>query len=268
MIISLLDLHISPYHSEGCGAPYEIFEAGTGHGALTLHLSRAIHGANSGPLPSLNDAEAYQAWLSNRKAVIQTLDISPAISSHAQEVVRNFRQGMYFPNIDFHVGGVDEYLSSRLVGAPEPFLEHAILDLPSCHEYLEIVGRSLKPNGSLLVFCPSITQINTCVQRIKDKMLPFLLESVLETGAGAGAGGREWDVRLVKPRSFEKAKAAIAAESDLVEHERENVNNAEDDQKTDQGWEMVCRPKVGIRVVGGGFLGFWRRMTSVSSKVM
>ena len=32
----------------------------------------------------------------------------------------------------------------------------------------------------------------------------------------------------------------------------------------DNGWEMVCRPKVGIRISGGGFVGVWRRMSGTS----
>jgi len=221
-----------------------------------------------------------ETWLDQRKAVIHTLDISARHSFHAQATIQNFRQGIYTPNIDYHVGTIPAYLSSRLSQSPDPFLEHTILDLPSPHDYLEIVAQALKPNGSLIVFCPSITQINICVQKIKDQKLPFLLENILELGAGIGIGGREWDVRPVKPRALIKAEAKAKAsrggpeqieelEAELSEVESTDADIVEDAtvplnvperSETDSGWEMVCRPKVGGRVSGGGFLGLWRRM--------
>ncbi|KAJ2904033.1 tRNA (Adenine-N(1)-)-methyltransferase [Zalerion maritima] len=54
IVTSLLDLNL-PNPGEDtqfdAGPSFEILEAGTGHGALTLHLARAIHGANP-PIPS------------------------------------------------------------------------------------------------------------------------------------------------------------------------------------------------------------------------
>lgn len=49
--MALLDIHASPPEGIPVDAPLEILEAGTGHGALTLHLARAIHAANP-KLPS------------------------------------------------------------------------------------------------------------------------------------------------------------------------------------------------------------------------
>lgn len=315
--------------------PFEIFEAGTGHGALTLHLARAIHGLNPSPppLPPIHSSDKFSTgepgpenpndpnsdqitlpndesstdepnvrngdvliydqdpksinklttsqehksaeearfdtYLPSRRAVIHTLDISPAFSKHAQNIVRKFRHGLYYHNIDFHVGTIPEYLSSRLATAPEPFLEHTILDLPSPQEHLEIVGQALKLNGSLIVFCPSITQIADCVKLVQEKRLPFHLESVLELGAGVGVGGREWDVRLVKPRAVLKAEAEaskVKEQSEAVSDldSADNGNSLSSTSK-DSGWAMVCRPKVGSIVTGGGFLGLWRRMGANSA---
>lgn len=302
LIVSLLDLHPEAAIEDGENNDnLQIFEAGTGHGALTLYLARAIHGANppAAPLPPVKDdavpsnesvtitedasdvdnsnpstddvsseiemkacIETYNAWLPSRRAVIHTLDISPVHSKHAEDVVRNFRHGMYYSDIDFHVGTIPDYLTKRLEETPEPFLSHAILDLPSCHSYMEVIGRALKPDGLLLVFCPSITQINTCVKVVKDEKLPFLLENTLELGAGIGVGGKEWDVRAVKPRAVLKAEAEmrnfldgeVESETDVARTENEITPSQ------DSGWEMVCRPKVGNRIVGGGFLGVFRRM--------
>ena len=45
----------------------------------------------------------------------------------------------------------------------------------------------------------------------------------------------------------------------------EDIRKARDDELAEElvkqeKWAMVCRPKVGEMVVGGGFLGLWRRM--------
>jgi tRNA (adenine57-N1/adenine58-N1)-methyltransferase len=273
----------------------EIFEAGTGHGALTLNLSRAIHGANTcPPMASGNDTicntidtpvnaqgrdptepedsatlnDDLQGWRDNRRAVIHTLDCSLKHSRYAEKTIKKFRDGLYYNNIDFHVGSIKEYISDRLVHSQgKPFLDHAILDLPACHEYMGITGTALKHNGSLLVFCPSITQINTAVLHCKSNGFPLYLENVLELGAGAGVGGREWDVRPVRPRAFMKARAEeqkTRGEDAVVEHSEDLDSRKDDESRTDNdGWELVCRPKVGVRVQGGGFVAQWRKMTAM-----
>lgn len=161
---------------------------------------------------------------------------------------------------------------------------------------MELVAKALKPGGNLIVFCPSITQINVCALDARNNGTPLHLEKVVELGASIGVGGREWDVRPVRPRAFLKARAEAAAMkrkelqqgtvegteepamSELVdgavdelvamstpEEIKAAVGEAavgasapEDDEKS--GWELVCRPKVGERVVGGGFVGLWKKM--------
>jgi tRNA (adenine57-N1/adenine58-N1)-methyltransferase catalytic subunit len=336
LIVSLLDIH-PPINPEDhiINGPFEIFEAGTGHGALTLYLARAIHGLNSNPpslpprkpfhnsstdkpklenpgvsdsnqatastdesptgalspksldvsdsnqlaqlinklyvVPGPNSVEEarYEAYLPTRRAVVHTLDISRSKSNFARKIVLNFRRGLYYHNIDFHVGKITEYLSSRLASTPEPFLEHAILDLPGPEEHLEIIGQALKPNGSLIVFCPSITQIVECLRVIREKQLPYFFESTLELGAGIGVGGREWDVRVTKPRARLRAEAEASEEEqiDAVSEpypadDEENLSTA--GESNDSDWVTVCRPKVGDKVYGGGFLGLWRRKKPAS----
>jgi tRNA (adenine57-N1/adenine58-N1)-methyltransferase len=264
----------------------EVFEAGTGHGALTLNLARAIHGANTAapPLPAtpstdtnersseaLNEGPnnkgtkaAYDIWRYSRRAVIHTLDQNATFSAHAQKTVRNFRRGMYFPNIDFHVGSINEYLSGRLSHTDgAPMFDHAILDLPNTHHYLAIVGQALKANGSLVTWCPSITQINSCVTMVREETMPFVLEKVIEVGQGL-SGGREWDVKMVRPRATMKLEPRIqAADGQASEAGSESEEKIESPSKPvaeDEGWEMVCRPKVGVKIIGGGFIALWRKM--------
>jgi tRNA (adenine57-N1/adenine58-N1)-methyltransferase len=278
LIVSLLDLHPSAPGADDRGGHdrLEIFEAGTGHGALTLNLARAIHGANAtAPLiPSIEEEyqttevelqkeeqSVYDAWRANRRAIIHTLDQSETYSRHAQMTVKRFRQGMYWHNVDFHVDSIEDFLSQHT----EPFLDHSILDLPNVHHYLGMVGKALKSNGSLVTWCPSITQINKCVELVKAQHMPLLLERVIEVGPGMG-GGREWDVRIVKPRALSKVRVEVkppeseeAVIQSAVESEEE-VSDVEDSATQDAGWEMVCRPKVGIRSAGGGFIALWRKM--------
>ena len=268
--MSLLDLHFNaPNPGITNKNTLEIFEAGTGHGALTLHLARAIHGANTRapaiPLEGqTGKKDDFHNWCKSRNAVIQTLDISSHHSRHAVNVVQNYRSGIYFPHVNFHVGTISEYLSARLLeSGGEPFLDHAILDLPNTHEYLEIVKKALKPNGTLITFCPSITQINASVMLVKAQGIALFLEKVLEVGAGIGVGGREWDVRPVKARALLKSEAAVLAHvgdpEAVVEGVPEDKTTSEPADAQETGWEMVCRPKVGLRTAGGGFLAVWRR---------
>lgn len=181
---------------------------------------------------------------------------------------------MYAHSVDFHVGSIPEYISSRLAASPDPFLDHTILDLPDCHLYLETVSQALKVDGTVLVFCPSITQVIACLQKVRKEGLPFSLETTLEIGQAAGVGGKVWDVRAVRARSFVRAEAVEAEKVEGGEEGVESVaegsgeeavaeaavKEAEPPKPEGDGWNMVCRPKVGDRVVGGGFVGVFRRV--------
>lgn len=269
--------------------PLEILEAGTGHGALTLHLSRAIHAANP-PIPrspvyatseeeepedavylgeSVADLQhsALASWRKHRRAVVHTLDISSKHSKHAQKIVGGFRDGMYAGNIDFHVGDVSAWIAAQKVTrqTDEPFLTHVFLDLPNAEHHLANVAPVLHVNGMLAVFNPSITQIAECVETIREQRMPYLLDQVVELGAGTI---RQWDVRAVRPRaSLRKAESQdsleIVSGDDINSTESQKARDdelAEDLEKLEEKWAMVCRPKAGQLVVGGGFLGLWRRM--------
>ncbi|MCJ1380382.1 hypothetical protein MMC17_003485 [Xylographa soralifera] len=326
LIVSLLDIHVVPYQSASNERPLEILEAGTGHGSLTLHLARAVSGANPAPLAeSLEDSEmpregvfddgspsgvvsktnkpapevlvasetegstalAKQEWRASRRCVIHTVDISATYSQHAEGVVRGFRQGMYAANVDFHVANVSEWVDEQfkirnvdnLEVLRNPFLSHAILDLPRSHDHIAQVAAALHTDGILIAFNPSLTQIIDCIKSIIAEEVPLWLDKVVELGAGM-TGGREWDVRTVKPRALLKAErrhkeAELASGSvtDSLEARSKNVEKSRTlDEEQSQaisrsgtGWEMICRPKVGERVVGGGFLGVWRKMADRGS---
>ncbi|UPX13833.1 uncharacterized protein EKO05_0004332 [Ascochyta rabiei] len=295
LIVSLLDIHVDTPSSALNNEPrFEILEAGTGHGALTLHLARAIHAANP-PLAkipdyainvdepedavylgeSISDLQdtTVESWKSCRRAIVHTLDISSKHSKHARKIVQGFRHGLYAGNVDFHVGDVSAWIASQKVirQTDEPFLDHVFLDLPNAESHLANVAPALHVNGFLAVFNPSITQIAQCVEKIREEKLPYLLDQVVELGAGTI---REWDVRAVRPRSTlkkpdakESPEVADAESVDPVKgQEARDGELAASLAKEEEKWAMVCRPKAGQMVVGGGFLALWRRMERPKSK--
>ncbi|PLB38769.1 tRNA (adenine-N(1)-)-methyltransferase [Aspergillus candidus] len=227
--------------------------------------------------------QEWDAWRTQRRrAVIHTVDVSGKFSAHAEKVVRGFRRGLYAGNVDFHVGPVEDWIaaqnkqrssSSSSSSSPsdttttEPYLSHVILDMPSADQRIAHVAPVLKPGGTLIVFAPSITQIGECVQLIRKQGLPFAMEKAVELGAGI-SGGRLWDVRLAVKKS--RADPACWTESSTTTEDSESrstspssANEESDDASSpavaDEG-VLVCRPKVGARVVGGGFVGLWTRI--------
>ncbi|KAG5974017.1 hypothetical protein E4U55_000129 [Claviceps digitariae] len=268
-IVSLLDLNPSRPTEDDCGDEetpvFEIFEAGTGMGSLTLHIARAIHAANPPFPPSLRrdiceakfrskndpsltridlapDAEAaFDQYKASRRAVLHTLDNRPKHTHGAYKLIRNFRRAQYLPSIDFHIGSIDEYLSKRLVDSGgAPFLSRAILDIPSAHEHAERVIEALLPNGILILFSPSISQIGDFQKWSTESNQQVRLEKVLELpvsttsdGVHDAAGGKQWDVKTVLPRVLPQDGSVK-----LVQ---------------------VMRPKVGDRIAGGGFVAMIRR---------
>jgi tRNA (adenine57-N1/adenine58-N1)-methyltransferase len=288
LIVSLLDLH--PSAAEDAES-LNILEAGTGHGALTLHLSRAIHAANAQKPKSTRlsevteDAPATESsddtlaiWKASRKAVIHTIDISAKYSKHASKVVAGFRHGFYAGNVDFHVGDVSEWIKSEMVrrDSEDAFLTHAFLDLPATQNHLSAAACALKNDAILIIFNPSITQIVDCVQKIKQEGIPLFLDQTLELGNNGISGGKAWDLRAVKPRAAPKIQA-VEESPDSVQSSTPEASSEEDQSITrdavqtlteakpeDSNWSFVCRPKVGERITGGGFLGVFRKMRNIS----
>ena len=284
LIVSLLDLHPEIYDPERAGeGKLEILEAGTGHGGLTIHLSRAIHAGNP-PTPKSTpeeDPETTEAkvaeYKERRQAILHTIDVASQYSAHARQTIAAFRHGQYLHNIDFHTGSVSDWVTSALSARnDEPFLSHAFLDLPSADTHIDNVAKAVKVDGNLIMFNPSITQINECALKIKQEGIPLELDRVIELGVNGGSGGREWDVRPVKPRvqkvqiepepvSPDGESAEISSDDASRDAEQEQAESAvapdaNSSQTPDEGkWAMVCRPKVGERVVGGGFLGVFKK---------
>ncbi|KAF8242612.1 S-adenosyl-L-methionine-dependent methyltransferase, partial [Wilcoxina mikolae CBS 423.85] len=250
-IASLLDIHVDAGGNSST-PPLEIFEAGTGHGSLTLALARAVHVGNSHlKTPVDSDGE----WKKRRGAVIHSLDISEKHSLHARTVVHGFRRGMYSPSVEFYVGDPTQWILQQIDGR-EGFLYAVLLDLPGPESHLQAAAMSLLSDGIVGVFCPSITQIAACVKAVKDLKLPLVLDRVVEFpgGSGVGAGLRTWDVRYARIRS-----RAVTRKLSVLEAENKDREGQESVQAEEKEYEMVCRPTSFERSVGGGFFGMFRR---------
>lgn len=223
--------------------------------------------------------------ISDRQAVIHSLDISPSHLHHAKKLVEGFRHGQYADDVEFYVGEISTWIDQQLIqrGLHSPeikdkaFLSHVILDLPGSHSHLEKAASVLYVNGTLIVFNPSITQIIACVKEIKLNMLPLELDRILEVDQGM-VGGREWDVRAMKPRALARAETEkkVSLEEECAQTGASSQSLTEDGGdsgidaklndtikelvKEDIEWYMVCRPKFTDRWSGGGFVGVWKKM--------
>lgn len=231
-----------------------------------------------------NDNEVVQqqwdSWRARRSAVIHTVEIAPKFSALAEKNVRGFRRGIYAGNVDFYVGHIENWVAEQKkrrasagllslgAGKTDRFLSCAILDMPSAHMNIPLLTPLLKTNGVLVVFMPSITQIGDCVNLIHQQRLPFVLDRVIELGMGL-SNGRLWDVRVaVKKSRADPSSWAESSESDEPTQREDEAAESKDTEAavTPEGAPrgpenvLICRPKVGMKLVGGGFVGIWRRV--------
>jgi hypothetical protein len=229
--------------------------------------------------------QQWDTWRTERNAIIHTVDVSAKFSALAEKNVQGFRRGLYAGNVDFYVGHVENWIAEQTKrrtktgilnswtgeNAVDPFLSYAILDMPSAHLRIPHVAPILKQNGLLVVFMPSITQIGECTELIRRQRLPFVQQRVVELGAGL-TSGRLWDVRFaVKKSGADPASWGVSSDAEdggiAAEPEEElsnTIDSAVDVSETPSKEEgnavLVCRPKVGVRTFGGGFVGVWRRI--------
>ncbi|OAL26139.1 hypothetical protein AYO20_10192 [Fonsecaea nubica] len=238
--------------------------------------------------PGSNSLERlWDEWKETRGAVLHTVEAVPANSIHAEKVVRGFRRGLYWPHVDFYTGDVKEWIA-RHQNSKDEFLDYVLLDMPGVHNHIQNIVPAMRDAAKLVVFVPSITQIADCVKVVRELSLPLNMDKVLELGEGISSG-RKWDVRLVKPRKsttpttttetqpigHEQEPIVVSKPENEKEHRDSAVDEAIDDEEPADGETssisqddhpvMVCRPLVGERTFGGGFIALFRKTSSASA---
>ena len=198
--------------------------------------------------------------------------------------MEGFRNGIYAGSVDFHVGDLGQFIDSESDrrGVDGQFFHHILLDLPGVHEYIVKAAQALRADGTLIVFCPSITQIAQCVEVIRKLKLRLSYDQVVELGAGYGAG-KQWDVRLVAAKKKTTPALNTRRGQESVPVAKEVSQSAAEVSSSgifgflrrlfsgktaeaappakiteEEVYYTVCRPSVGHKVVGGGFVGVWR----------
>lgn len=230
-IVLLADIDVEvPECKEGNVNPKCYLEAGTGNGSLTLSICGAIHGANA--------LARYYNDMSKRGAILYSIDRREDHLKMGAWNVRSYKRGRYTHDVEFDVYPLPlEWISSH----PDVELSGVFLDLPDPHVFFADIAKSMCLDATLVVFCPSITQILKCREvladsRMKNDPIDLLLVKTVELPPGNGGGTREWDVNTVFTR--------------------------ETGEKV-----TVCRPRVGARVVGGGFVGIFKRLSVVGASL-
>ena len=257
------------------GRPFQVLEAGTGHGSLTLYLAKAIHAANSNLDVPLKDVQHSMTGENNdstsRPAVIHTTDVSAVHSEHARKIVSDYRRGMYARNVTFHVGSVAGFLEQQRQSeaSNKPFLDAVVLDLPAVQHEIATVADAIVTNGTLAMFCPQVTQVVEALRLARSQRLPLFLDQVVELSS-LTTGGRQWDLRLVRPRkhSSQAIKEEEIAQNDddetslnsSSEPSNELVESIPAQGRLQEDLQAICRPKYGDMITAGGFLAIWKKM--------
>ncbi|GMM36132.1 hypothetical protein DASC09_034570 [Saccharomycopsis crataegensis] len=228
--------------------PLQFLEAGTGHGSLSLVISKLLHPANA-------YAKLYNDP-SLRGAILHSLDCNVSHLNAGKKHVKHFKRGIYFDNVEFHHSeGPTQWLQNQSgywreqytkFGNSHKFLSGCFLDMPSPETHVEEIAKNLQTDAPLIIFQPSITQFLPIIDLVKTPGFPYklYLDKVFELQPGIGAGLREWDLR----GAFIRSKY-----------------NEHDEQESPKG--IVCRPKVGGRVFAGGFIGVFKRMSDKTTNI-
>lgn len=198
----------------------------------TLHYLEAGTGHGSLTLAicrAIHSANVRNAdgTVERQGAVLHSIDRNPNHSKVGRRNVQCFRRGMYSNDVQFHVA---DSPADWLKTQQNMQLSGVFLDLPSPHVGLKTISKTMRLDAPLTVFCPSVSQIQDLSEEInQDADIPLTMITVAELLPGMGGGMRPWDVRS----SVVKETGQIA---------------------------RVCRPKVGSKIVGGGFVALFKRI--------
>lgn len=115
-----------------------VLEAGTGTGALTLALLRAV--GDSGEVVSYEQREEFLE--AARRAIVETLGAIP-------------------PNLILKLG--DVYL-----GIEEHNLDRVLLDLPEPWQAVPVIKAAIRPGGIVFAHCPNVSQVQRFFDCLRD----------------------------------------------------------------------------------------------------
>ncbi|KAH3680257.1 hypothetical protein WICMUC_000438 [Wickerhamomyces mucosus] len=229
-IVNLADIHLSypelDENNNSIDSPRQYLEAGTGHGSLTLAICSKIHPAN-----------CFWGKFGIKGAILHSIDCNLSHSKRGELNVLNFKRGIYKDDVIFHLSeSPSSWLQSEIAqewknkshnNKEEGFLDGAFLDMPNINHHIYEISKNLKHDGTLITFVPSITQILDILKTIKENSDIKLTH--LKTVQLQPNGLQEWDTRFTYIGS-----------------------------SGEEG--MVCRPKVGGRVTGGGFIAIFKKV--------
>jgi tRNA (adenine57-N1/adenine58-N1)-methyltransferase len=125
-----------------------VLEAGTGTGALTIALIRAV-----GPAGRVISVELRGDFLEAARGAVQEI------------------LGEVPPNLDLRLGDVTE-------GIPEQDLDRVLLDLPEPWLAVPASAAGLRPGGILFAHCPNVSQVQRFVEALRDRGGFGLMETV------------------------------------------------------------------------------------------
>ena len=114
-----------------------VLEAGTGSGALTIALARAV----------------------GEQGIVYTYDVREDMTRRAQENLAAIMPD--HPQVTFHNGDVYE-------GIPESDLDRIVLDLPEPWHVVPHAVDALVPGGVILCFLPTVLQVHELVGALED----------------------------------------------------------------------------------------------------
>ena len=114
-----------------------VLEAGTGSGALTIALARAV----------------------GERGAVLTYDVREDMTARARENLAAIMPD--HPHVTFHNGDVYQ-------GIPEADLDRIVLDLPEPWHVVPHAVEALVPGGVILCFLPTVLQVHELVMALED----------------------------------------------------------------------------------------------------
>lgn len=238
-IVTLADLHIDfPELTEDGQlkeSPLQFLEAGTGHGSLTLAICQRIHAGN-----------AYYKTHGVKGAILHSIDNTQAHSVRGSRNLTTFRRGIYANDVEFHVANsptqwllenagpwrsLEKFEEDASEDDRKEFLSGAFLDMADLTSNIQAISEALKQDSPFILFSPSVTQLLDVLKTVKQSHGQIKLTHIrtIQLVPGAGGGLQDWDLRYTEIR-----------------------------KSGEEG--VVCRPRVGSRVVGGGFVAIFKKL--------